>query len=107
MGRCSLTRWGEPLPYWRWKRLPSAATTETGVDATAHGFRHFAASALIAGGASVKQAEAFFITRPRSSPCGTSAYLWPGDEGTARGNVLDAAPSPLADSLRTEAVSDA
>jgi integrase len=33
---------GDPLPYWRWKRLLAAATGATGVEVTAHGFRHFA-----------------------------------------------------------------
>ena len=36
----------------------------------------------------------------------TYAHLWPGDEDRTR-NVMDAALGPLADSLRTEAASDA
>jgi len=36
----------------------------------------------------------------------TYAHLFPGDEDRTR-DVLDAALSPLADSVRTEAVSDA
>ena len=97
---------GKPLPYWRWKKLLAAATTETGVDVTAHGFRHFAASALISGGASVKQVQAFLGHASAVITLRTYAHLWPGDEDRTR-NVLDAALSPLADSLRTEAASDA
>ena len=96
---------GEPLPYWRWKRLLTATTAETGVEVTAHGFRHFAASALIAGGASVKQVQAFLGHASAVITLRTYAHLWPGDEDRTR-NVLDAALSPLADSLRTEAASD-
>ena len=96
---------GAPLPYWRWKRLLASATTDTGVEVTAHGFRHFAASALIAGGASVKQVQAFLGHASAVITLRTYAHLWPGDEDRTR-NVLDAALSPLADSLRTEAASD-
>lgn len=95
---------GEPLPYWRWKRLLAAATEEAGVDVTAHGFRHFSASALIAGGASVKQVQAFLGHSSAVITLRTYAHLFPGDEDRTR-NVIDAALSPLADSLRTEAAS--
>ena len=90
--------------YWRWKKLLAAAT-EAGVEVTAHGFRHFAASALISGGASVKQVQAFLGHASAVITLRTYAHLWPGDEDRTR-NVLDAALSPLADSLRTEAASD-
>lgn len=95
---------GEPLPYWRWKKLLAAATEASGVTVTAHGFRHFAASALIAGGASVKQVQMFLGHASAVITLRTYAHLWPGDEDRTR-NVLDAALSPLADSLRTEAAS--
>ena len=83
--------------YWRWKKLLAAATAEAGVDVTAHGFRHFAASALISGGASVKQVQAFLGRASAVIPLRTYAHMWPGDEDRTR-NVLDAALSPLADS---------
>jgi integrase len=96
---------GEPLPYWRWKRLLASACRTAGVDVTAHGFRHFAASALIAGGASVKQVQAFLGHSSAMITLRVYAHFWPGDEDRTR-NVLDAALSPLADSLRTEAASN-
>lgn len=96
---------GEPLPYWRWKKLLAAATKEAGVtEVTAHTLRHFAASALIAGGASVKQVQTFLGHASAVITLRTYAHLFPGDEDRTR-NALDAALSPLADSLRTEAAS--
>lgn len=96
---------GEPLPYWRWKRLVAAASSTAGVDVTAHDFRHFAASALISGGASVKQVQTFLGHASAVITLRTYAHLFPGDEDRTR-IVLDAALSPLADSVRTEAASD-
>jgi integrase len=96
---------GDPLPYWRWKKLLARATKEAGVDVTAHGFRHFTASALIAGGASVKQVQMMLGHASAVITLRTYAHLWPGDEDRTR-NVLDAALSPLADCMRTEAASE-
>jgi len=95
---------GEPLPYWRWKKLITAAATAVGVDATAHSLRHFFASALIAGGASVKQVQTVLGHASAVITLRTYAHLWPGDEDRTR-SVMDAALSPLADSLRTEGAS--
>ncbi len=98
---------GEPLTYRRWKRLLSDATKVAEVDLTSHSFRHFAASALISGGASVKQVQTFLGHASAVITLRTYAHLWPGDEDRTR-NVLDAALSPLgvrADSLRTETAS--
>ncbi|MEP7738759.1 tyrosine-type recombinase/integrase [Nocardioides sp. 31GB23] len=91
---------GRALPYWRWKRVLAEACREAGVDVGSHGLRHFAASALIAGGASVKQVQAFLGHASAVITLRTYAHLWPGDEDRTR-NVLDAALGPLADSLRT------
>lgn len=96
---------GEPLHYWRWKRLLAAASSAASVDVTAHDFRHFAASALISGGASVKQVQTFLGHASAVITLRTYAHLFPGDEDRTR-NVLDAALSPLADSSRTEAASN-
>ena len=104
-GPCSSTQLGEPLPSWRWKKLLAAATDEAGVDLTAHGFRHFFASALIAGGASVKQVQTVLGHSSAVITLRTYAHLWPGDDDRVR-DVLDAALSPLADSVRTEAASN-
>lgn len=94
---------GEPLTYRRWKRLLSDAATAAGVSVTSHAFRHFAASALISGGASVKQVQAFLGHSSAVITLRTYSHLWPGDEDRTR-NVLDAALSglsDLADSSRT------
>lgn len=108
---------GEPLTYRRWKRLLSDATAavldEDGnevrakLELTSHSFRHFAASALISGGASVKQVQTFLGHASAVITLRTYAHLWPGDEDRTR-NVLDAALDPLslADSVRTRAASN-
>lgn len=94
---------GEPGPL---KSKTSRRTVPVGqvvLDAiTAH--RHFAASALISGGASVKQVQTFLGHASAVITLRTYAHMFPGDEDRTR-NVLDAALSPaaLADSLRTEA----
>jgi len=96
----------EPLTYRRWKRLWSDAASAALVDATSHDLRHFAASALISGGASVKQVQTFLGHASAVITLRTYAHMFPGDEDRTR-NVLDAALSPaaLADSVRTEAAS--
>lgn len=97
---------GDPLTYRRWKRLWRDAATEAGVDATSHDLRHFAASALISGGASVKQVQEFLGHSTAVITLRTYAHLFPGDEDRTR-NVLDAAlrPAAVADSVRTEGAS--
>lgn len=95
---------GALLPYWRWKKLMTAAATAVGVDVTAYSLRHFFASALIAGGASVKQVQTVLGHASAVITLRTYAHLWPGDEDRTR-NVMDAALSILADSWRTEGAS--
>lgn len=98
---------GRPLTYRRWKGLWRTAAAAAGVDATSHDLRHFAASALISGGASVKQVQTFLGHSSAVITLRTYAHLFPGDEDRTR-NVLDAALSPagaLADRMRTEAAS--
>lgn len=65
------------------------------------------ASALISGGASVKQVQTFLGHASAVITLRTYAHMFPGDEDRTR-NVLDAALSPaaLADSARTEAASE-
>lgn len=97
---------GAPLTYRRWKRLWSVAASSAGVDATSHDLRHFAASALISGGASVKQVQMFLGHSSAVITLRTYAHMFPGDEDRTR-NVLDAALRATiarsADSVRTEA----
>ena len=95
---------GGPLQYWRWKKLLAAATATAGVSVTSHGFRHFFASAQIAGGASVKQVQTLLGHASAVVTLRTYTHLWPGDEDRSR-DLMDAALGPLADSLRTEATS--
>ncbi|HEY2879612.1 site-specific integrase [Nocardioides sp.] len=97
--------WGVPLSYRRWKRLLGDAACEAGVRVTSHGLRHFAASALISGGASVKQVQTFLGHSSAVITLRTYAHLFPGDEDRTR-NVLDAALGPLADFLRTTPASE-
>jgi integrase len=100
---------GEPLTYRRWKRLLSDAADTAGVEVGSHSLRHFAASALISGGASVKQVQAFLGHSSAVITLRTYAHLFQGDEDRTR-NVLDAALSPLAaaaDPVRTGAAPEA
>lgn len=116
-GALFVDEFGKPLLYRRWKQLWTAAfapeveedeepeDVEVDVPFTAHGLRHFAASALISGGASVKQVQTFLGHSSATVTLRTYAHLWPGDEDRTR-DVLDAALGPLADSLRTESASN-
>jgi integrase len=67
-----------------------------------HDLRHYAASALIPGGASVKQVQMILGHASAAVTLGVYAHLWPGDDDRARG-ILDAA---LADCVRTPAVGE-
>ncbi len=96
---------GQPLTYQAWKRLWKVAATSAGVEGTTHDLRHFYASALIAGGASVKQVQTVLGHASAVITLRTYAHMWPGDEDRTR-DVMDAALSPIADSVRTEAASN-
>lgn len=87
---------GRALIYTAWKPLWKA----TGTTYKTHDLRHYAASALIAGGASVKQVQMILGHASAAVTLGVYAHLWPGDDDRARG-ILDAA---LADCVRTTAV---
>lgn len=96
---------GRRISYTAWKRLWRRAAAAADVEATTHDLRHFFASALIAGGASVKQVQTVLGHASAVITLRTYAHLWPGDDDRTR-NVMDAALGPLsaaADSLRTEA----
>jgi integrase len=84
----------EALTYTAWKPLWKA----TGTTYKTHDLRHYAASALIGGGASAKQVQAILGHATPAVTLGVSAQLWPGDDDRARG-ILDAA---LADCVRTK-----
>jgi integrase len=104
---------GDPLLYRRWKTISGAGVKEANTRAaaalrarepksvhvswefTAHDLRHFYASALIAGGASVKQVQQRLGHASAVITLQTYAHLWPGDDDRTR-DVIDAALAPLA-----------
>ncbi len=88
---------GEPLTYGQWQTLWKQLETPY----RTHDLRHYAASALISGGASVKQVQTILGHASAAVTLGVYSHLWPGDDDRAR-TILDAA---LADCVRTEAVS--
>ena len=87
---------GRALTYSSWRPLWRG----TGTTFKTHDLRHYAASALIAGGASVKQVQMILGHASAAVTLGVYAHLWPGDDDRARG-ILDAA---LADCVRTREV---
>lgn len=87
---------GRPLTYSLWKH----AWARLGTGCKTHDLRHYAVSALIAGGASVKQVQMILGHASAAVTLGVYAHLWPGDDERAR-TILDAA---LADCVRTEEV---
>jgi len=94
---------GHRLAYRQWKTIWNEARAKTGVGFTTHGLRHFTASALISGGASVKQVQTLLGHASAAITLRTYSHLWPGDEDRTR-DVMDAVLSPK-DSPRTEAAS--
>ena len=96
---------GRPLTYRQWKLLWKAAAETAKVEATAHALRHFYASALIAGGASVKQVQTVLGHASAVVTLRTYAHLWPGDDDRTRA-IIDAVLSPPKDFARTETATD-
>jgi len=81
---------GLPLDYRTWTRVWNRARRATGLDLDTHGCRHFYASALIAGGASVKVVQQRLGHASAAVTLGTYAGLWPGDDELSR-TVVDRA----------------
>lgn len=69
-----------------WRRAKSSASVDEVL--TTHDLRHFFASALIAGGASVKQIQAVLGHANAMITLRTYAHLWPGDDDRTR-SVMD------------------
>jgi integrase len=67
---------------------------KVGVIRPVHALRHFTASALIAGGASVKQVQMVLGHSSAAITLRVYSHLWPGDEDRTR-SVMDAALSVL------------
>ncbi len=91
---------GEPLTYRRWKVEWNYALRSTGLTITTHSLRHFTASALFAGGASVKSVQTVLGHSSAAITLRVYSHLWPGDEDRTR-SVLDAALTAPADQVRT------
>lgn len=87
---------GRPLTYELWRSVWKA----TGATFKTHDLRHYAASALIAGGASVKRVSSILGHASPAITLGVYSHLWPDDDDRAR-TILDAA---LADCVRTREV---
>lgn len=91
---------GEPLTYRRWKRVWARALAGTGLELKTHTLRHFTASALISGGASVKQVQMVLGHSSAAITLRVYSHLWPGDDERTR-SVIDAAMRASADRVRT------
>lgn len=98
-----VTELGEPLQYRVWLRLWTIARRRTGIDVGLHDLRHFTASALIGGGASVKQVQTVLGHGSAKQTLDTYSHMWPGDDDRTRA-VMDAVLGAPADHLRTEEV---
>jgi integrase len=81
-------------------KTPQVETVSLYVDT--HSLRHFYASALIAGDASVKVAQSRLGHSSAVITLHTFGHPWPGDDDLTR-TVMDSAFAILADSLRTSA----
>ena len=92
-----VTKAGRPLTYQVWLAQWTLACDAAGVTTKTHHLRHFFASALITGGASVKQVQAALGHDNATTTLRTYAHLWPGDEDRTR----DAIDKTLK-SLRTD-----
>lgn len=85
-----------------WRHMWTKVNTTAKLDVDTHQLRHFYASALISGGASVK------VIQPRLGHASavitldTYRHLWPDDDTLTR-TVIDAAFGPLEHLLRTQA----
>lgn len=100
---------GGRLEYWRWRAEWAAVAKRLESDCRTHDLRHFCASALIAGGASVPQVQAVLGHATPTITLNVYGHLWPGDEDRTRA-VMDAVLAPVtpsADSLRTADASGA
>ena len=91
-----LTEAGQPLGYLAWRSMWRALRARAGLEIGTHDLRHFFASALIAGGASVKQVQTLLGHSSAVITLRTYAHLWPGDEDRARTIIED-----VLDGLRT------
>lgn len=101
-GAMFTTEAGERLSYHQWKQIWAPAAQEAGFEGSSHDLRHYSASALIAGGASVVQVQHVLGHASAAITLRTYAHLFPGDEDRIRG-ALESAMTLLEseDNLRT------
>lgn len=82
------------MEYRRWRTLWGKAQRQTKLDFDTHGLRHFFASALISGGASVKQVQTVLGHSSAVITLSVYSHLWPGDDERTR-TLVDAALADL------------
>ncbi len=81
---------GRPLVYHAWAKHWQRAREVAGLpDVVTHDLRHFFASALIAGGASVKAVQLALGHESAAVTLGIYSHLWPGDDDRTRA-IIDA-----------------
>lgn len=85
---------GEPLDYQAWQKVWFPTRQAAGTEMDTHDLRHFFASVLIAGGASVKQVQLALGHSSAMITLHYYAHLWPGDEDRTRA-VIDTTLSIL------------
>jgi integrase len=79
-----LTAIGEPLSYKAWSSVWRRARLTTGLTMETHDLRHYYASLLISGGASVKVVQEQLGHGSAAVTLDTYAGLWPGDDDRSR-----------------------
>jgi integrase len=84
---------GNPLTRGTASNIFRTAAKRSGVDASPHDLRHFAASALIRSGASVKAVQRFLGHSDPTTTLRVYAHLWHDDDEVMRG-ALDAVLQP-------------
>jgi integrase len=94
---------GRPLVYRVWKRHWQAANDAAGLDVSTHALRHFCASVLLSGGASVKQVQTLLGHSTAAITLRVYAHLIPGDDDRTRA-LMDAALAPVEARVRHEGV---
>lgn len=95
------TRAGAPVVYSSWIKAWILARKKAGLTLGTHDLRHFFASALIAGGASVKLVQTALGHHSAAVTLTVYSHLWPGDEDRTR-SIMDATFRGLgADSVAT------
>lgn len=80
---------GAPVPAMAWGYRFREARTEAGLgdDVTSHDLRHFYASALIAGGCSIKAVQSALGHRSAAMTLDVYGHLFPGDEDRIRAAI--------------------